>query len=139
MFSYMLGDKLGEESGRVTGNRVLSVEAPGPKVETSVQDTGKLLGHEVTTWITYWSIPKGANLLEGEGQGVIMTAEGDMATFVGRGVGRLTGKGAAVNFRGSLIYKTESKKLAKLNEIVGVFEFDVDESGNTQAKVWEWK
>ncbi len=135
----MLGEKIGEESGKVTGNRVLSVEPPGPKVETSVQQTGKLLGHETTTWITYWAIPKGPNLLEGQGQGVIMTADGEMATFTGQGVGRLTGKGAGVSFRGSLYYKTDSKKLAKLNEVVGVFEFEVDESGNTHGKTWEWK
>jgi hypothetical protein len=108
-------------------------------VETSVQDTGKVLGHEVTTWITYTSMPKGPGLLAGEGHGVIMTADGEMATFTGTGVGHMTGKGAAVSFRGSLNYKTESKKLAKLNETVGVFEFEVDESGNTYVKVWEWK
>src|SRR6266704_6369955 len=119
------GRELGEESGKVTGNRVLSVDAPGPKVETSVQDTGKLLGHEVTTWITHTSVPKEPNLLEGEGHGVIMTAKGDMATFTGHGVGHLTGKGAGVGFRGSLNYKAESNELAKLNEVVGVFEFEV--------------
>jgi hypothetical protein len=26
-----------------------------------------------------------------------------------------------------------------LNNIVAVFEYEVDESGNTTAKVWEWK
>ncbi len=135
----LLGDKIGEESGKVVGNRVLSVDPPGPKVETSVQQTGKLLGHETTTWVTYWSIPRGADLVEGQGQGVIMTADGEMATFEGRGVGHLTGKGAGVSFRGSLFYKTDSKKLAHLNEIVGVFEYEIDESGNTHGKVWEWK
>jgi len=135
----VIGEKIGEESGRVVGNRVLSVDPPGPKVESSVQQTGKLLGHETTTWITYWSVPKGENLLEGEGQGVIMTADGEMATFVGKGVGHLTGKGAGVSFRGALFYKTDSKALAHLNGTCGAFEFEVDESGNTHVKVWEWK
>ncbi len=135
----MLGEKIGEESGHVTGNRVVSVEAPGPKVETSVQQTGKLLGHATTTWITYWSVPRGENLLEGEGQGVIMTTDGEMATFTGKGIGHLTGKGAGVSFRGALFYKTESKKLARLNDLCAVFEYEVDESGNTRGKTWEWK
>lgn len=104
-----------------------------------MQQTGKLLGQPVTTWITYWSVPKGENLLEGEGHGFNMTTDGAIATFVGKGIGHLTGKGAGVSFRGSLYYKTDSKELAKLNEIVGVFEFEVDESGNTHGKVWEWK
>jgi len=106
---------------------------------SGVQQTGKLLGQPVTTWITYWSVPKGENLLEGEGHGFNMTTDGAIATFVGKGIGHLTGKGAGVSFRGSLYYKTDSKELAKLNEIVGVFEFEVDESGNTHGKVWEWK
>jgi hypothetical protein len=26
-----------------------------------------------------------------------------------------------------------------LNKVCGVFEFDVDETGNTHGEVWEWK
>jgi hypothetical protein len=29
--------------------------------------------------------------------------------------------------------------MAILNNLVGVFEYEVDEAGNTQYKVWEWK
>ena len=44
-----------------------------------------------------------------------------------------------MSFRGVLLYKTDSKALAALNKTCGVFEFEVDESGNTHGKVWEWK
>jgi hypothetical protein len=30
-------------------------------------------------------------------------------------------------------------KLASINNLVGVFEYEVDESGSSRAKVWEWK
>ncbi len=98
-----------------------------------------MLGHERTTSITYVSVARPDGLLEGEGQGIIMTHEGEMGTFTGKGVGRLTGKGQAASFRGASFYNTSSKELAKLNEVIGGFEFEVDESGNTHVKSWEWK
>jgi hypothetical protein len=30
-------------------------------------------------------------------------------------------------------------KSSSINNLVGVFEYEVDESGSTRAKVWEWK
>jgi hypothetical protein len=30
-------------------------------------------------------------------------------------------------------------KLSFLNNLVGVFEYEVDEMGNCSSKVWEWK
>jgi hypothetical protein len=68
-----------------------------------------------------------------------MTSDGqEMATWTGQGVGR-TDRGG-VSFRGSLFYRTNSTgKLSFLNNLVGVFEYEVDEEGNTSAKVWEWK
>jgi hypothetical protein len=31
------------------------------------------------------------------------------------------------------------KKLAFLNNKIGVFEYEADENGNTKDKIWEWK
>jgi hypothetical protein len=44
-----------------------------------------------------------------------------------------------VSYRGSLTYSTTSPKLARLNSIAGVFEFDSDADGNTNSRTWEWK
>jgi len=45
-----------------------------------------------------------------------------------------------VMFRGSFFYRASSTgKLAFLNNLVGVFEYEVDEAWNTRHKVWEWK
>jgi hypothetical protein len=69
----------------------------------------------------------------------IRDESGETATWMGYGFGHITGSGR-VSYRGSLFYRTNSTgKLAFLNNLVGVFEFDVDESGNTTGKVWEWK
>jgi len=41
----MLGEQIGEEKGKVTARRVISIDV-GTKVEVSFQSSGKLLGVE---------------------------------------------------------------------------------------------
>jgi hypothetical protein len=43
---------------------------------------------------------------------------------------------------GSVFCSTPSSttgKLGFLNNVVGVFEYEVDENGNSGGKIWEWK
>lgn len=42
---------------------------------------------------------------------------------------------------GSIFCHTSSTtgKLAFLNNMVGVFEYETDEMGNSEGKIWEWK
>lgn len=135
----MLGELLGEERGKVTTMRVLPPGDDRAKVEVSFQATGKIVGVEVTEMGTYWSIVRPDGSLFGEGQGVVMTKDGSRATWVGGGVGRFTGKGMGVSWRGAIYYHTDSRNLSRLNNIAVVFEFETDENGNTQSKIWEWK
>jgi hypothetical protein len=135
----MLGDVLGEERGQTTGMRVLPSEGEGPKVEASFQASGQLLGMEATDMGTYVSVVRPDGTLFGDGQGVSMTPDGDVATWRGQGVGRFTGQGTAVNWRGAIYYQSASAKLARLNGVAAIFEFDVDKDGKTNAKTWEWK
>ncbi|MFZ3166594.1 MAG: hypothetical protein WA130_03190 [Candidatus Methanoperedens sp.] len=136
----MLGEMIGETQGKITVSRVLPFEGEelAPKVESSFQDSGKILGVEVTNIGTYWSTVRAGGLY-GEGQGIVMTKDGEMASWTGQGVGKFTGSGSASIWRGSLFYQTSSQKLARLNNIVVVFEYEVDENGNTHDKLWEWK
>ncbi len=136
----MLGEMIGETRGKITVNRVLPFESEGlaPRIESSFQDSGKILGVEVTDIGTYWSTVRAGGLY-GEGQGIVMTRDGEMAYWTGQGVGKFTGRGSASIWRGSLFYRTSSQKLAHLNNIAVVFEYEVDEDGNTQDKLWEWK
>lgn len=130
----MLGEMIGELKGKVTGNRVLPAECC-PKIESSFQDIGKVLGIDVTDMGTFLTIFKEDGGLYGEGQGIFFTGEG-IVTWTGQGVGKMKGK--AMEWRGSAFFNTSSKKLTRLNSIVGVFEYDIDEEGNTQEKLWEW-
>jgi hypothetical protein len=135
----MLGDVLGEEQGQITGMRVLPAEGQSPKVEVSFQATGKLLDTDATDMGTYRSVVQPDGTLFGEGQGVLMTPQGDVVTWRGQGAGRFTGQGTAVSWRRAIYYQTTSEKLARLNGVAAVFEYDVDDAGKTQAKTWEWK
>jgi hypothetical protein len=77
--------------------------------------------------------------LYGQGQGIITTKDGDVATWTGQGIGHFTQDGK-LRFHGSLFYSTRSTgKLAFLKNMVGVFSYEVDTAGKTTGKVWEWK
>jgi hypothetical protein len=67
-----------------------------------------------------------------------MAGESDMATYTGEGVGRLSP--SDVRWRGAIYYGMLSTgRLAFLNNVVGVFESEVDLEGNFTDKIWEWK
>ncbi len=131
----MLGEIIGELKGKVTGQRVVSPEG---RSETSVQETGKLLGTEVNQIVTFWVEARKNGLPYGEGLGNITTRDGEMATWTAQAVFRPLGQGAITGI-GSLFVQTSSRKLERLNSIVVLFEVNVDGNGNTHAKFWEWK
>src|SRR5436309_15954197 len=92
----MLGDQIAEETGKVTGFRV--VEAAGPKAEVSLQTKGKILGSDYQGRATYTSEIQPGGFLFGEGQGVYMTGDG-MAVRKGQGTERLI-PGGGVSYGG---------------------------------------
>src|SRR2546427_10865529 len=117
----MLGDQVGEEKGKITSQRVLDVEGGTPKMETSFSATGKYRGVEATDMGTYWSPPRPGGAIHGQGQGVLMSKNGqEMATWTGQGVGRFTSPGK-IRFVGSLLFRTASTgNLPCRNNLVGV-------------------
>ena len=86
----MLGQLLFESRGRITDQRVLSVENGIPKFEISIAGTGIFTGSlEVTTTWTYWAIQRLDGTSYSQGQGVIMTKDGrDVAPATGRAEGK---------------------------------------------------
>ena len=137
----MLGELLFEIKGRLTGSRILNAEEY--KIEHSLTQEGNLKDIEIAILGAFWTIPTGKNVIYGEGQGIITTREGgeDTATFRGYGIGHSKGQVSA-SFRGSVFYKSPistNGKLSFLNNKIGVFETEVDESGISTEKVWEWK
>ncbi len=131
----MLGDQIGEETGKITGFRVL--DAAGPKAEISIRTQGKILGLDYQGRTTYTSEIQPGGFLFGEGQGIYMTADG-MAVWKGQGTGRLIPGGGA-SYRGTVHFLSASGKLAKLAGTAGVFEHASDANDNVLSKMWEWK
>ena len=132
----MLGEQIGETRGKRIVRRVLSSDPV--RVEVSFEDSGKMLGINVNGFGTYTSQVRADGTLYGEGEGAYITQDGEMLAWKGSGLGKIK-EGGAVSYRGILYYRTASQKLARLNTITGVFEYEVDAKGETLAKVWEWK
>jgi hypothetical protein len=83
-----LGEQVEESRGKITGQRVLSVEGI-PKMETSFVMEGNYKGIPSTDIGTYTTVLR-EGVLHGEGQGIVTTKDGQgMASWTGQGVGRV--------------------------------------------------
>jgi hypothetical protein len=133
----MIGDRIGEVIGQVTGRRVLPERNGMPVMEVSYQQSGELYGVHVNEIGTYDSVRLPDGRLRGKGRGVLMTPDGETVQWEGTGLGRFV-DGGVISWRGSLLYRTDSVRLARLNEIVGLFEYEIDEAGKTTGALWEW-
>jgi hypothetical protein len=92
----VLGELIEEESGKITGRRVIDVE--GPKTESSFTRNGKWVGQDVTDIGTYWGVMRegtdAQGVVYGEAQGLATTKDGQgMATYTVQGIGRFTSPG----------------------------------------------
>ena len=135
----MIGEKIQEVSGKVTGTRVVPSETDIPRVETSFQGQGRLLGVETTEFGSYTAVLRPGGTLFGQGQGVAMSKDGDSIAWTGFGIGKPTGRGVATSYRYSVTFQTTSQKWSRLNGTVGVGEWEIDEHGNAKGTAWEWK
>src|SRR5262245_16541380 len=124
--------------GKVTARRVLSNQGGGQKMETSFEANGRMLGVEETETGTYSSILRPDGSLFGEGQGMVMGKGGELATWVGQGVGRIK-KDGGVSYRGAIYYQTSTPAWSRLNNVAAIFEYEVDAQGNSRSQHWEWK
>jgi hypothetical protein len=111
-------------------------------VETSI--TGDVTIKDQTSALdilTYWSIPRSDGLYYSEGQGIVMTTDGiQIASWNGYGIGRHSDNGQKKFDRGSVYFRTSSTgALSFLNNLVGLFEYEVDNKRNTSGRIWEWK
>jgi hypothetical protein len=134
----MLGENVGEIRGQTIGTRILPDEGHGPRMETTDRGTGTLCGVHVDIIATYIGILRPNGTIEGSGTGVVMTEDGESATFRATGVGTPVRPGS-VSWRGALFFETTAAKLSRLNGIAAAFEYLVDESGKSEGHLHEWK
>jgi hypothetical protein len=135
----MLGDVLVEEHGQVTGIRVLSSDDGRPGMEVSLQATGHLLGTDATDMGTFVSaVREDGNALrrrpgggdDGQRRRRDLEGTGSRSVHQARQCGEL---------EGSDLLAVHVGLPAPPQLGAGVFECEVDENGNMDAKTWEWK
>ncbi len=135
----MLGELVLDETGTVTGTRVLSNDASGTKLEVSLRTTGEIQGVAESCLWTYWQLIRPDGSVYGQGEGVMTTQDGDVLQMIGHGSGQAPPPGGTMNFRTMLHVHTTSEKYATLNRIGLVGNYDVAEDGSAVNKCWEWK
>jgi hypothetical protein len=110
--------------------RVLPNLGGYPKVETSFQATGVRAGHGHPRYghVLHCYRPDGTEY--GEGEGVMTTMDGKVATWTGHGVGARNKDGTAA-YRVALYLQTMPPEWARLNKAAVLFEYAVDAEGNS--------
>jgi hypothetical protein len=137
----MLGEKLGEERGKVTGRRVL----PGDdyrysKMEITYETEGTLLGLKGANIGTYTVYERVPGQLFGEGRGIVMLETGESAIWSGQGSGTPKGDGMGVKFAAALTFQASgSGKLSALNNVLVVIEHETAGDGSAHSTLFEWK
>jgi hypothetical protein len=134
----MLGEQIGEARGQSVSTRILPDEGKGPRMETTDQQVGTLCGVNATFVVTYTGTMRPNGTIAGEGIGMVMAAEGGSATYRGFGVGHFVRPGVT-SWRGSLFFESADPALSRLNAIAVLFEYEVDESGKSEGRLYEWK
>jgi hypothetical protein len=134
----MLGEKIGDTRGQTISTRILPDEGTGPRMEITDQGTGTVYGVHVNTTVTYVGTLRPNGTISGHGTGVLMTEDGEAATYRGEGVGTFIRPGVT-SWRGALFFETASTKLSRLNGIACLFEYSVDEGGKSEGHFTEWK
>src|SRR5919112_177341 len=127
-----LGDPFYTERTKATSIRVIDV-SNGPKVEVSFSGIG-----------TIWNLQTSGGMIYSEGQGLLTTQQGEMATYTQQATGQITPEGRVV-FHGSMFFKTLSptgqfpSPLAFLDNQMGIYNYESDIAGNAIKQVWEWQ
>lgn len=136
----MLGERIGEEHGKVTGRRVLPGDGQMSfvKMEISFETEVTLYGVSGMNVGTYLVYERGPGQMYAEGQGIVMTSEGEGAIWNGHGVGSM-GQDGIMNVAASVAFQTTSSKLSALNGILALVEHHTDMAGNASSVLYEWK
>ena len=140
----MLGELIYESSGKIVRQKVVDtgdIYFPSAKVELSYSGSGYMqgIGNVTETW-TFVNTHLINNITQGIGKGVILTDDGNgvaTATELGRGFHMSP---ETIVYPGARVFSADSNgKLAFLNELVGVTQWEVDSLGNYKVKMWQWK
>lgn len=138
----MLGDIIYETNlGKLIGTRLVSAEGEIPKIEVTISQEGLLKASmDATGLVTFWSEQQKDGSIYAEGQGVLILKDdrAATATWIGKGVAHYQNQ--TRRDVGSVFFNSSNNdKLAFLDNVVGVFEYEILEEGTSKGKIWEWK
>ena len=138
------GNPFFQEQGRIIGQRVLAV-TPQPQLEFSFMANATINisnGSVINAINTGTSVStlNADGTFRGEGQGILRTQSGGVATWTNQVVGSLTPDGTIIT-RGVGFWSTPSTtgELAFMNNMMTVFEVQIDREGNLSAREWQWR
>jgi hypothetical protein len=138
-----LGNPFFVEQGKIIGQRVLAV-TPQPQLEFSFMANASINNDDgvvinAINMGTSVSTLNADGTFRGQGQGILRTQGGDVATWTNQVVGSITPEGTIIT-RGVGIWSTPSTtgELAFMNNMITVFEVQIDREGNLSAREWEW-
>jgi hypothetical protein len=134
----MIGEMIGELTGKTIGQRLVHHWGGPMKLERTIEAKGKILGTEVTFIATTWASERPHGGMFVKGHGIIMTKNGEKAEARGSGIS-FPSKGGGWSVRGARYFQTSSAALKKLNDAAQLFEIEVDADGTYHDKMWEWK
>ncbi len=137
------GEPFFVEQGRIIGQRVLAV-TPQPQLEFSFMANASINNEDgvvINALNTGTSVStlNADGTFRGQGQGILRTQGGEAATWTNQVVGSITPEGTIIT-RGVGIWSTPSTtgELAFMNNMITVFEVQIDREGNLSAREWEW-
>jgi hypothetical protein len=134
----MIGEMIGELTGKFVGQRVIRDHKGMLKIEKTMESKGKILGMDVTFVATINNMERPQGGMYSEGNGVLMSTKGEKVILHGSGVS-IGGKGPNVSIRGARYAQTSSPSFSRLNNVALVFEIETMPDGTVHDKWWEWK
>ena len=134
----MIGDMIGELTGKLSGQRIIRKHHHELKLERTIESKGKIFGTDVTFLATMKLMERPQGGMYSEGNGVMMTAKGEKVILHGSGI-TIPGKDGSMSTRGIRYAQTAVPSLSRLNNVAFVFELEVMPDGTVRDKWWELK
>ena len=74
-----------------------------------------------------------------KGKGFVMAQDGEVATYSSQVVGNVTLDGRVLSVGVNFWSTTSSGDLSFMNDMMNIFKFQADRSGNISAVGWKWE
>ena len=139
--TWLLGEPIYKELGRDDSSSVVLDDEGSIKTEDSYTATGFLNGvgnvTDIAKFVTTYYPDD--NTTSSTGHGIIMTHDGEMATYAAQDLGVRDINGTET-FRGIQIFQTDSGgKLEFIDNLIGLYEYKIWADGKRTGMIWEWK